>query len=95
MWKQQGIDSGLFSRSLMRYAEQVIKEGATNPVKGESPCLGQSEFSHVSHMFQVLVHALWDVLLGCRAEQCMSWVASIDVSILMVHAEVAHTSSHI
>ena len=69
MWKQQGIDSGLFSRSLMRYAEQAIKEGATNPVKGESPCLGQSEFSHVSHMFQVLVHALWDVRLGCRAEQ--------------------------
>lgn len=34
MWKQQGIDSGMFSRSLMRYAKQAIKDGETNPVKG-------------------------------------------------------------
>ena len=34
MWKQQGIDSGLFSRSLMRYAKQAIKDGEANPVKG-------------------------------------------------------------
>lgn len=33
MWKQQGIDSGLFSRSLMRYAKQALKDGVTNPVK--------------------------------------------------------------
>ena len=68
MWKQQGIDSGLFSRSLMRYAEQAIKEGATNPVKGESPCLGRFDLSHVSQMIQVLVHALLDARLCCRAK---------------------------
>ena len=34
MWKQQGIDAGEFSRSLMRYAKQAIKDGETNPVKG-------------------------------------------------------------
>lgn len=39
MWKQQGIDSGLFSRSLMRYAKQAIKGGAKDPVKGETSIL--------------------------------------------------------
>ena len=41
MWKQQGIDSGEFSRSLMRYAKQAIKEGTTNPVKGSPPLTDQ------------------------------------------------------
>ena len=35
MWKQQGIDSGLFSRSLMTYARQAVIEGERDPVKGE------------------------------------------------------------
>ena len=35
MWKQQGIDSGLFSRSLMAYARQAVLEGERDPVKGE------------------------------------------------------------
>ncbi|BDA46553.1 Protein phosphatase PTC7 homolog fig at C-terminar half [Coccomyxa sp. Obi] len=33
MWKQQGIDSGLFSRSLMAYARQAVLEGERDPVK--------------------------------------------------------------
>ena len=37
MWKQQGIDSGEFSRSLLRYAKKAIEDGETDPVKGESP----------------------------------------------------------
>ena len=41
MWKQQGIDSGLFSRSLMRYAKQALKDGVTNPVKGAWPSLSK------------------------------------------------------
>ena len=45
MWKQQGIDAGEFSRSLLRYAKQAIEDGETNPVKGEStlPICGQME----------------------------------------------------
>ena len=42
MWKQQGIDSGLFSRSLMRYAKQALKDGVSNPVKGAGPLSGSS-----------------------------------------------------
>jgi hypothetical protein len=42
MWKQQGIDSGMFSRSLMRYAKQAIKDGEANPVKG-----GDQTYAHM------------------------------------------------
>lgn len=38
MWKQQGIDSGLFSRSLMTYARQAVLEGERDPVKGKDFC---------------------------------------------------------
>ena len=33
-WKEQGIDSGLFSRTLMRYAREAIADGTTDPLGG-------------------------------------------------------------
>lgn len=36
MWKQKGIDSGLFSRSLMRYAREAIMAGERDPAKGRA-----------------------------------------------------------
>ena len=66
MWKQQGIDSGLFSRSLMRYAKQALKEGVSNPVKG-AWTLSQ-EFTLLSTQ----LHAATSV--ACLAvSSCLTW----------------------
>ena len=34
-WKEQGIDSGLFSRTLMRYAREALAAGETDPLIGQ------------------------------------------------------------
>ena len=34
-WKEQGIDSGVFSRQLMRHARDAIATGQSDPLKGE------------------------------------------------------------
>ena len=33
-WKEQGIDSGVFSRQLMRHARDAIAAGQADPLKG-------------------------------------------------------------
>ena len=62
MWKQQGIDSGLFSRSLMRYAKQALKDGVTNPVKGARPSLRNV------HGYQHNLHSPHTCSLPCRQQ---------------------------
>ena len=42
-WKEQGIDSGVFSRQLMRHARDAIAAGQADPLKGarqHCPLLG-------------------------------------------------------
>ena len=63
MWKQQGIDSGEFSRSLMRYAKQAIKDGEADPVKGASPLPDQSFWGN--HYCTTATSVLWREQTSC------------------------------
>lgn len=64
MWKQQGIDSGEFSRSLMRYAKQAIKDGEADPVKGTSP-LPVQPFWDITYCDTMAASVLWREQTSC------------------------------
>ena len=52
-WKEQGIDSGLFSRTLMRYARETIAAGETDPLIGKCHC---------RHMADIHCMLQWDTI---------------------------------